>query len=142
MKPTFMLLVDQAKAYDRVPHAQVEIALLRDTKIPLNLVSMIINLVRGRVMKPVMHDGLGKEWKPQRGISQGNVLSPFLYSLVVNSVIYKVEEKAKQLGNTPKLKWVNRRGRKKAMALPVLFYADDIVLLSRSCREVWMLYVF
>ena len=77
-----------------------------------------------RVVRKLLINGqFTEEFDVQAGVPQGSVLSPFLYATYINGLHKALAERG--LG-------VRVHGR----LVPLLLYADDIVLLARSSSEL------
>jgi hypothetical protein len=79
------------------------------------------------VRSAVLTRGGASEWFPlRRGVKQGGVLSPWLYSMYINGVLRKLRRKG--LGVSLAGRWAG-----------ALVYADDIMLLARSRAELQLM---
>ena len=78
-------LLDTRKAFDVVSHPILLSELIG--KVPSDVWMAIYNLYDG-ISESVMQDGrLSREFKVNRGVGQGRILSPTLYKLYMDGVI-------------------------------------------------------
>ena len=69
------------------------------------------------------------------GVLRGDTLAPYLFDIVIDYVLRKATEN-QNLGNTlHSAKWTKSRTTRQGLYLTDLDYADDIALLSRSCKD-------
>ena len=120
--PTFATFVDVRKAYDTVWREKAYVE-MHDAgingKIWRQLQVMHSGLTR-RVMHPL---GFTDPFDVERGVAQGAVESPWVYSIFIDGL-------AKALKNAEM--GIMIAGRR----VPLLMYADDIVLLASTPREL------
>ena len=84
----------------------------------------VIRAMLQKVERRVLVNGqLSEPFLAELGVPQGAVSSPFLYSCYINGVVRELHDR--------KLGWMFH-GRR----VPLLLYADDIVLIARSHREL------
>ena len=120
--PSFLVFIDVAKAYDRVWRPglwhKLEVA-GADTQ-TLDIIKLMFRSVIRRVL---LGDHASDEFPVDAGVPQGAVLSPFLYALYINGLHAALRDRG--LG-------ILVFGR----LIPLLFYADDIVLLAGSSSQL------
>ena len=119
----YMCFIDYTKAFDCVSHQK----LLNDLK-QLNVHYKIINLVQNLYQKQTaavrLENGMS-EWFPiKRGVRQGCILSPSLFSIYTEMIMRDVEED----GHTSEYDSIKINGRE----INELRYADDTVLISKT----------
>ena len=121
-KPTYMTFIDVRKAYDRVWRAGLWKKLF-DMGVRGKMLAVLQEMYR-RVFRSVLINDANTEWVDVKaGVPQGAVLSPFLYSVYVNGLHQALRERG--LG-------ILVHGR----LVPLLLYADDIVLLAESPAQM------
>ena len=123
--------MDFRKAFDTVPRERL-MRRLQDMGVPIEMTWGIMALyrsVRGQVRTP---EGLSDVAHSTIGVKQGCPLSPTLFGMYVDEVSDYIErggDRGAQLAGT----WI-----------PLLLYADDIVLIVDSpegCSVTWMPYM-
>jgi len=120
--PTFCCFVDVRKAYDTVWREKAYVA-MHDAGINGKLWRQIQAMHKGltrRVMHPL---GLTEPFDVERGVAQGAVESPWVYSIFIDGMAKAL----KRAGHG-----VMIAGRR----VPLLMYADDVVLLASTPREL------
>ena len=117
-KPTFTTFIDVAKAYDTVwrPGLWRKLQL---AGLDPQVLDMLRSMFRSVVRRVMIGANTSVEFEVPHGVPQGSVLSPFLYAAYINGLHAAL--RAKGLGV-----WVYGR------LVPLLLYADDIILLSES----------
>ncbi len=127
---TYALFVDFKKAYDRV-HPEALWLVLRRMGVPEALVALLADWSARRETVVVTN---GVESDPIRmamGVGQGDVLSPLLFNLFIESLARHLERSAAGVelisgGN------FHPRGGPLRLTLRALLYADDVVVLAPS----------
>lgn len=119
---TYLTFVDVRKAYDRVWRPGL---FLKLKEMGLGgKVSNVIEAMFQKVVRTILIDGaLGEDFEVHAGVPQGSVLSPYLYAVYINGLHQELRDRG--LG-------VRAYGR----LVPLLLYADDIVLLARDAQEM------
>ena len=105
----FICFVDLEKAFCQVPRKVIEWA-LRKKLVPERLVQAVMSMYKGAKTRVKVGAGHSKEFNVGVGVHQGSVLSPFLFSIVLDVL--------------------SEDGRK--VALYELLYADDLVLMAET----------
>jgi hypothetical protein len=116
------MCLDASKAYDRVVHERL-FDVLKERGIPMCFLNVIVNWY-DRLCSRVKWNGVCSEaFNISCGIRQGGVLSPFFFNVYVDSLICELKNRG--LGcHVGKL------------FVGCIMYADDLVLLSVSLREL------
>lgn len=123
LRTEVLMQLDVASAFDRVTHAAVAKALV-EARLPGNLTRVMIDFLKDR--KAMITFGDASVTRDMiRGVPQGSVLGPQLYTLATNSVLLAVNRRMRQMPNT------------KAC---LVSYADDIIinLASNESEDVIM----
>ena len=119
----YCTFVDFRKAFDTIPRAQM-ILRLEEMGVPMELIWGILALyesVKGQIRTK---EGVSEIIQSTIGVKQGCPLSPTLFGLYIDEMAEYLEKKGgkgAQLGGTQ---------------IPLLLYADDIVLISDSPEEM------
>ena len=109
----FICFVDLEKAFDRVPRKVIEWA-LRKKLVPERLVQPVMSMYKGAKTRVQVGGGHSEKFDVGVGVHQRSVLSPFLFSIVLNVL--------------------SEDGKKGA--LYELLYADDLVLMAETMEEL------
>ena len=117
-QPTYTAFIDVAKAYDRMWRPglwwKLERSGLSDQTLD------VVRLMYRRVVRKVMIGGnVSGEFTVESGTPQGSVLSPYLYAKYINGLHEALRERGLGVLVAGSL-------------VPLLLFADDIVLLARS----------
>ena len=114
----FGLFVDLSKAFHGVDHILLGKLLLK-IKLPPDLILFLMCYLQNQKACIVWKGELGEYIHVQQGVRQGGILSPFLFKLYIDDILYEIcnSHEGCRLG----LKRMN-----------VLAYADDIVLLANT----------
>lgn len=115
-------IVGISKAFDTGPHSAIKPCLARED-ISTLLIKLISNMYKNCKTKINAKDGAGVKIEILRGVKQSNPLSLLLFNVCMVRLLEAVE------GRTKGIK-INERIR-----IPILAFADDIVLLGRDSRE-------
>jgi hypothetical protein len=115
-RPTYMAFVDIKKAYDRVWRVGLWKKLF-DMGVTGRMLHMIRAMFGSVIRSVLVNDAETDEFRVHAGVPQGSVLSPFLYSAYVNGLVLFLKNRGLGL-------WVY------GSLVPLLLYADDIVLLA------------
>uniref|UniRef100_A0A2N9I899 Reverse transcriptase domain-containing protein n=1 Tax=Fagus sylvatica TaxID=28930 RepID=A0A2N9I899_FAGSY len=120
--------IDLEKAYDRLEwHFIRDILLLFN--FPASMIKLILSCVSSSSISVLFNGGKLEEFKPSRGIRQGDPLSPYLFILCMELLGFLIHEKCEaNLWNPLK---VARGGP----AFSHLFFADDLVLFAKADRK-------
>jgi len=121
-----MALLDWEKAFDKIQHDKMMIALQR-----LGICSHIIDVIKNCYNAPTffVKDSFGtSEIKQQKtGIRQGCPLSPYLFIMVMTCIDYDINRRSS--------KWV-KNNRLPNLNYDMVYYADDTILFSQNTRAV------
>jgi exonuclease III len=120
-----LLYVDMRKAYDSVSHDSITHTLTNYGVDPL-FVAAIARLYRNCHVRVKVNQELSHPLTYGKGVRQGDGLSPLLFIVVLNPLIKWLACPNGQHGHT----FIS------GYRLPVLAYADDIVLCGRSFSDI------
>ena len=120
--------IDFQKAFDSVQHSCIWEALERQGA-PGGYVRLLKNLYSGQSGR-VRTDRLSKEFDILRGTKQGDPLSSLLFNAVLEDVFAEVKPSWEKKG------WGLRLGYSKYRQLTNLRFADDVLLIGTSLRQL------
>jgi len=112
-KNLYMCFVDLEKAFNRVPRKVMEWA-MRKKGLPKAMVKAVMSLYKGSKTRVRVETQLSEEFFVKVGVHQGSVLSPLLFSIVLD---------------------VNLENVKEGLMHEIL-YADDLVLISENMHDL------
>ncbi len=115
----YCCFVDFRKAFDTVPRARL-MQRLQALGIPMEIqwgIYALYESVSGRVRTP---NGLSESTRSTVGVKQGCPLSPTLFGLYIDEISEYIE------------RWGGSGAGLAGVTIPILLYADDIVLISDS----------
>ena len=112
--------VDATKAFDRVQHDRL-FQMLLDRKLPAIIIRSIMDLYSRQVMRTTWSGEVSETFQTSNGVRQGGVLSPVLFCVYMDSLLYKLEEKGYGC-------WIGNS------YFGAIGYADDLVLLSPTVK--------
>ncbi len=119
--PVYMMFVDFRKAFDTVDHTFLWEA-LRNQGINWKYIK-VIKIMYEQAEAYVKMDQKGDNFKVERGVRQGDPLSPNLFNAILEEIFRKLE-------------WEGRGLRINGEYLNNLRFADDVVLIGRSREEI------
>ena len=90
------VFIDYTKAFDSVKWDQLK-AILIAYRLPVKLVNGIMSLYRGATARVRTSDGLTDIIALSRGVLQGDTFAPYLFVIIMDFIIRKVEEELSQL---------------------------------------------
>jgi hypothetical protein len=117
-------IVDISKAFDTIPHSALTPCLARKG-VPAPIIKIINNMYVDNTTIIRTKDKEGVEIKILRGVKQGDPLSPLLFNLCLEPLLETIEQTTSGI----KINSNHARG------VPVLAFADDVVLLGANERE-------
>ena len=105
-----LAFLDLEKAFDRTPHAAIEMA-LRDHYVPEQLIDVVRLMYNNTTSIVRCAAGISMPFPIRVGVHQGSALSPLLFILVVDSATRSIQRSAP---------WC-------------LLYADDVMVANETC---------
>ena len=121
----FVASVDASKAFDRVNHCKL-FTILINRGLPLFIVNLLSDWYSKLSAVVRWNGSLSTPINIYSGVRQGGILSPFLFNIYVNDMICKLRS--------------NRLGcHLRNVYLGCIMYADDLLLLSSSVKELQLM---
>lgn len=87
----FAIKVDLAKAYDRIRWSFVE-KVLTKLGMPSNLQALIMQCISSVSTNVLWNGSRSDSFNPQRGIRQGDTISPYIFVLCMDKLTHIIEE--------------------------------------------------
>ncbi|KAJ2938173.1 hypothetical protein O0L34_g18513 [Tuta absoluta] len=120
-RPLYLAFIDYSKAFDTISHNSIWKA-LESTKLDVKYIRILKNIYRNSVSR-VKLETTGKDIKIERGVRQGDPLSPKLFIAVLENIFKK-------------LNWSQKGIRINGHLLNHLRFADDIVIFAETPRDL------
>ena len=117
--------VDVEKAYDRLSWEFIMDTLF-DIGIPGHLISIVMKCLTSTTMQVSWNGELSTEFKPTRGVRQGDPLSPYIFVLCMERLSRLI------LNEVNVGRWEAMRLGQNGSLLSHLFFADDLVLFAKA----------
>jgi hypothetical protein len=121
----YIASLDATKAFDRLNHFKLFSTLVQ-RKLPLCFVSVLINWYSKLYVYVKWEDKLSQPLLVRSGVRQGGILSPTLFNVYVDCIISELRNK--KLGCSIKHVYIG-----------CIMYADDLLLISSSVRDLQMM---
>src|SRR6266487_2081618 len=84
--PTFLLQLDQQKAYDRVDHDYLGLVMAH-FNLPQKFITLVMNIFTNQTANITDNKNLSRSFKMERGVRQGDPLSPILFDLAIEPLL-------------------------------------------------------
>jgi hypothetical protein len=121
-KNTYLCFIDLKKAYDSVWREGL-FRKMEQEGVPVKLVRLVRVWYQGVNVKVRVNEVLSSSFETKVGVRQGDTLSPLLSNIFINGIVQKVKEDGDggELGD---------------LRIPVLLFADDMVLMADGEEEL------
>uniref|UniRef100_A0A2N9GVI8 Reverse transcriptase domain-containing protein n=1 Tax=Fagus sylvatica TaxID=28930 RepID=A0A2N9GVI8_FAGSY len=120
-----VLKLDLEKAYDRLEWSFIR-EVLNFFKFPSSFVNLVLKCVSTSSFSILVNGGQMENFKPSRGIRQGDPLSPYLFILCMEYLSLKILEECDNNS------WKGIKASRGGLVFSHLFFADDLLF----CAEV------
>lgn len=120
-RPLHLIFIDFKQAYDSVQRTEIWRS-LKLLGVPSKLISMIRVSTEGSRCAVKFGHEKSEEFQTTTGLKQGDALSPILFNIVLEMAIREVQEEY--------------LGINCGQNLPLLAYADDVVILGESEQDI------
>jgi hypothetical protein len=113
------IFIDYTYAFDSIKRNKI-LDSLTQYKIPPTLIRLVQLTMENTMAKVKVNNTYTSEFRVERGVKQGDPLSPTLFSLVINTVIRKIDLRSN----------ISMRLRQ------LIAYADDILIKARTKQSL------
>src|SRR5256714_6697870 len=128
-KPLFIFLQDISKAFDSIDINMLELAMQR-LRIPQGFIKLTLNLFNNRSNRVITANGLSDQYKVKISIDQGEVISPLLWVIYINSLLVT-------LNNHNSIPYtISSNSMQSQVDTLTLAFMDDTTLISSSLNEL------
>lgn len=124
-KGWMIIKVDLEKAFDKLRWDFIE-ETLNDARLPPLLIKVIMNCITTSSIQVLWNGSTTDSFLPQRGIRQGDPLSPYLFVLCMEKLAQSITQEV------DKSAWKPISMGKNGPPLSHLFFADDLILFSET----------
>src|SRR3954470_9949383 len=139
-KELWLLFQDIKRAFDSVDPT-ILIKSMRRIKIPEQIVSIIEDIAVHRTAQGATEHGFTNSYEVQRGVDQGDSISPLLWCIFYDPLICEIE--SLNIGYTMKIEWNTNLAKKTTASLvseiSSLAYMDDTVWITDSAEHMQQL---
>src|SRR3954471_16180922 len=124
-KPLFIFLQDISKAFDSIDTNMLELAMLH-LRIPQGFIKLVLNLFNNRSNRVITANGLSNPYKVKIGIDQGEVISPLLWVIYIDSLLVTLNN------NNSSPYTISFSFSRPQVDTSTLAFMDDTTLISSS----------
>ena len=126
---TFLLLLDWAKAFDKIDHEGLISALERHSIAP-KLINLIKDIYRKATFFVEIDGHVSRTYKQETGIRQGCPLSPYLFLIVMTTIFHDIHDDIED---------TIIPHRAKNATFDEILFADDTICVSENAEALTLL---
>jgi hypothetical protein len=127
-KGTFAIKVDLSKAYDKISWDFIW-RILCEIKIPQGMVNVIMHAITSMETNVKWNGARAEYFRPQRGIRQGDPISPYLFVLCMDKLSHLIMH-AVNVGD-----WRGIKAGRNGPMVSHLMFADDLLLFGEASEK-------
>ena len=122
-----MLFIDLRKAFDSIEHWVLKDT-LKHYGLEKDSIKFIMNLYTDLEAYDIVVTPFGatKTFTLQRGVRQGDGLSPILFNIAINPILERIQQ----------IKLGYKFSNNNQIQIPLLAYADDIILITENAKDM------
>ncbi|GAU38532.1 hypothetical protein TSUD_320040 [Trifolium subterraneum] len=124
-KGAFVVKVDLSKAYDKISWEFIW-RILCEIKLPVNMVNLIMHAVTSIETNVKWNGARAEYFRPQRGIRQGDPISPYLFVLCMDKLSHLILHVVNQGA------WRGIQAGRNGPMVSHLMFADDLLLFGEA----------
>ncbi|GLT72394.1 hypothetical protein SLA2020_443330 [Shorea laevis] len=126
-KGSLIFKIDLHKAFDSVDWVFLR-KVLEDFNLPVHLIQLIMFSVSSLQLSVLWNGEKLPSFQPQRGLRQGDPLSPYLFIMVMEKLSHKIQSRVQSKV------WKPFRISRGGLELSHLFFADDLMLFCDATQ--------
>ena len=119
-EPLYLVFLDLTKAYDSLDR-QRTLQLLEKYGVGQNVRTLINNMWSQDTIIPKQQQFYGKQFKAERGVRQGDIVSPTIFNIVMDAVVRNCYNRLWMDGNYDMM---------------LQFYADDGIIAGENYEQI------
>lgn len=124
----FAIKVDLAKAYDRLRWSFIHEVLL-EIGFPSSLIHVIMHCVTSAKTNVLWNGNRSEFFSPERGIRQGDPMSPYLFVLCMDKLTHLIAEEVENG------QWIPLKAGRSGPPVSHLMFADDLLLFGKATES-------
>ena len=123
--PLFVASIDYSKAFDSIDRSQM-IEALKKYKIHPKIINAVADIYQGDITNMILNENINEEINVTSGIRQGCTGSTVFFKLITYLISKEIQDTKAGFKN-------------EKFYMPILFFADDGLVLANSEKEIIML---